>query len=188
VALFYMLFVTAARPLEIARLRVRDYLDARGAVRRESVLPAEASLNGQARPLYFATRRLDDALAAYLQVRVESRQELGAAGGYRGLDPDSPLFLNSRGERFRLIDHGEAGHRRTLCRPILETYRRILRQAGLRGVTTRSIRRSVAIRMHERGASESQIGDMIGISNRSGVRELLRRPRPRLDELVADLV
>lgn len=188
VAFFYMIFVTAARPLEIARLRVRDYLDAQGAVRRESVLPAEASLNGRARPLYFATRRLDDALDAYLQLRVDLRQELGAAAGYRGLDPDSPLFLNSRGERFKLIAHGEAGQQRTLCRPMLETYRRILRQAGLQGVTTRSIRRSVAIRMHERGASEAQIGDMVGISNRSAVRELLRRPRPRLDELMADLV
>lgn len=187
-ALFYMLFVTAARPLEIARLRVCDYLDAQGAVRRESVLPAEASLNGRARPLYFATRRLDDALYAYLQLRADLGQGLGTAASYRGLDPDSPLFLNSRGETFRMIRLGEAGQRRTLCRPILETYRRILRQAGLDGVTTRSIRRSVAVRMHERGASEAQIGDVVGIGNRRAVRELLSRHRPRLDEVVTDLV
>ena len=39
-SLFYMLFATAARPLEIARLEVRDYLDTSGDVRRESTLRA----------------------------------------------------------------------------------------------------------------------------------------------------
>ena len=45
-----MLFSTGARPLEIARLEVRDYLAEDGSVREESLLPAKAAVNGKARP------------------------------------------------------------------------------------------------------------------------------------------
>ena len=52
-ALYYMLFATGARPLEIARLEVRDYLDVRGAVRQTSVMREDVAITGRARPLYF---------------------------------------------------------------------------------------------------------------------------------------
>ena len=61
-SLFYLLFATGARPLEIARLEVRDYLYTIGDVRRESALRAEAAITGKARPLYFHCTRLDQAL------------------------------------------------------------------------------------------------------------------------------
>lgn len=50
VALLHVLFSTGARPLEIARLEVRDYLAEDGSVREESLLPAKAAVNGKARP------------------------------------------------------------------------------------------------------------------------------------------
>lgn len=50
VALFYVLFATGLRPLEVARLHVEDYLHPDGTVRKLSVLPAEASITGKQRP------------------------------------------------------------------------------------------------------------------------------------------
>lgn len=80
-ALYYLLFATGLRPLEIARLEVRDYLNADGSVRRISELRAEAAINGKPRPLYFSSSRLDEALAAYLRERGMGGQGLGDPDG-----------------------------------------------------------------------------------------------------------
>ena len=164
VALFYTLFVTGARPLEIVRLRVGDYLQADGEVRRESELPAHASISGKSRPLYFASRKLDDALDAYLAERVVLGHGVTNAGGYRDLDPVSPLFLCATGEGFRITQYGAEGRRRCLCRPILETYRKLFRYAELDWATPLSIRRTVVARLYDRGADEEQVGLVLGIS------------------------
>ena len=116
-----MLFATGAWPLEIARIEVRDYLHPDGSVRRESELRAEAAITGRPRPLFFASSKLDDALNAYLRVRLESRQGLGFASASRGLDPESRLFLTATGCGFEITPYGEPGQHRFLCRPILET-------------------------------------------------------------------
>jgi integrase len=188
VALFYVLFVTGARPLEIVRLRVGDYLQPDGQVRRESELPAAATITGRARPLFFASRKLDEALDSYLSERAVRGHALGQVGQYRGLDPQSPLFLTSTGEGFRVIRHGSEGQRRCLCRPILETYRKLFRYAELEGATPLSVRRTVVARLYERGADEEQIGIVLGIKERSSVRELFPRARPSMASLVEDLI
>jgi integrase len=187
-ALFYTLFVTGARPLEIVRLRVRDYLQAGGEVRRESELPASASISGKARPLYFASRKLDDALDAYVAERVARGHGIADGGAYRGLDPDSPLFLSATGEGFRITQYGAEGRRRCLCRPILETYRKLFRYAELEWATPLSIRRTVVSRLYDRGADEEQVGLVLGISERSAVREQFPRARPTMASLVQELV
>ena len=188
VALFYTLFVTGARPLEIVRLRVCDYLQADGEVRRESELPASASISGKSRPLYFASRKLDDALDAYLAERVARGHGIADGNAYRSLDPDSPLFLSATGEGFRITQYGAEGRRRCLCRPILETYRKLFRYAELEWATPLSIRRTVVARLYDRGADEEQVGLVLGISERSAVREQFPRARPTMASLVQELV
>ena len=42
--------------------------------------------------------------------------------------------------------------------------------------------------MYERGADEDQVGIILGISDRSAVRDLLPRPKPSLAELLDELV
>ncbi len=187
-ALFYTLFVTGARPLEIVRLRVGDYLQADGEVRRESELPASASISGKPRPLYFASTKLDEALGAYITERLVRNQGLADSCDYRGLDPASPLFLSAAGEGFRITQHGAQGRRRCLCRPILETYRKLLRYAELEWATPLSIRRTVVARLYDRGADEEQVGLVLGISERRAVREQFPRVRPSIASLVRELV
>jgi integrase len=187
-ALFYLLFATGARPLEIARLEVRDYLNPDGSVRIASELRAEAAISGKARPLYFTSARLDAVLERYLSERVERGLRLGEPTAYRGLDPHSPLFLSPDGEGFRIASYGEDGQRRHLCRPILEAYRKLFRYAELRDVTPLSVRLTLVSRLYERGGDEEHVGLLLGISARSAVRELFPRPRPTIPELMREVV
>lgn len=187
-ALFYMLFATGARPLEIARLEVRDYLDVDGSVRRESQIRAEVAIIGKIRPLHFSSTRLDEVLALYLQERLTLKLGVHTEGAYRGLDPDSRLFLSATGEGFKITPYGKEGQRRFLCRPILETYGKLFRYSDLEGVSALSIRRTVISRLYERGADEDQVGILLGISERSAVRELLSRQKPTLLALVDELI
>lgn len=187
-AMFYLLFATGARPLEIARLEVRDYLNADGSVRRASEMRAEVAIINKARPLYFASTRLDEALGYYLNERLNRQLRLGEPGAFRGLDPFSRLLLSATGEGFKITPYGEAGQRRFLCRPILETYRKLFRYAELKDVTALSARRTVAARLYERGADEDAVGLILGISERSAVRELLARHKPTIEQLLDELV
>lgn len=188
-ALYYMLFATGLRPLEIARLEVRDYLLADGSVCRESELRAEAAINGKPRPLYFSSCRLDDALAAYFRERCDCGHGLGEPDCYRGLDPDSRLFLSPSGEPYKIVpNNGAPGQHRYVCRALLEIYRRLFRYAEIKGLSAQSARLTVMSRMYERGADEDQVGVILGIGERSAVRELLPRPKPTLAELLDQLV
>jgi site-specific recombinase XerD len=189
VALFCMLFATGARPLEIARLRVRDYLASDGTVRRQSDLPAQASIVGRARPLFFASGRLDEAMERYLLRRVSLGHGVGTCSGvYRALDPDGALFLTSSGEPFRITCVQAGRRQRSLCRGILETFGRIFRYAQLEGATALSARRTVAARLFERGADDRQVGLLLGIGDLRGVRALRGSARCDLDALVEDLI
>jgi len=187
-ALFYLLFATGARPLEIARLEVRDYLSPDGSVRCVSQMRPEVTIIGKSRPLHFASSRLDEVLASYLQERLEQRLGFALEGRYRGLDPFSRLFVSASGEGFKIEPYGHPGQRRFLCRPILETYRKLFRYAELQGITASSARRTLIARLYERGADEDQVGLLLGISERSAVRELLPKTRPSVAQLLEELV
>ena len=91
--LLLVLFSTTAKPLEIARLEVSDYLSEDGSVREESVLRANAAINGKGRPLFFASSKVVAAVDAYLEERVRRGQGTKESTQHRGLDPDSRLFL-----------------------------------------------------------------------------------------------
>jgi integrase len=181
VALYYLLFATGLRPLEVARLEVADYLQEDGCVRRSSQVRPEVAINGRQRPLFFAHRRLDEALDAYVEERRRAGHGAGLGTAWRGLDRESPLFLGNEGEYYTITSNGDEGQRRFVCRPLLEAYRRIFRQADIQGLCTQSARLTLMSRMYARGADEDQIGLVLGIADRSAVREQL--PRPRADLL-----
>jgi len=186
-ALYYLPFATGLRPLEVARLTVGDYLREDGNVRRESRVRADVAINGRDRPLFFNHRRLDEALGAYIDERIRAGHRLGAAEHWRGLDPLGPLFLGAEGEAYPITPNGGEGQNRYVCRPLLEIYRKIFRQADIPGLCTQSARLTLMSRMYERGADEDQVGLVLGIADRSAVREQLPRPRPELAKVLEEL-
>lgn len=72
IALLLMLVHTGARPNEIARMTVADYIDASGQRRSPPWLPAHAASNGIARPLLLRDTTALYWLDAYLAWRLSS--------------------------------------------------------------------------------------------------------------------
>jgi integrase len=186
VAFLYVLLTTGARPLEIARLEVRDYLNADGSVREESVMRADVAINHKTRPLFFASGNAKESIDEYLAERSRRGFCTVKHPDFRGLDPNSRLFLTEAGAPFEIVSYGEGGQMRFLCRGIHETYRKIFRRIGLPGVSPMSVRRTVAARLFERGAAEEQIGEVLGISDKKAVRDLL--PKPHLHQPLQSVV
>jgi integrase len=195
VALIYVLFCTGAKPIEIARLEVRDYLNHDGSIRQRSEMRAETAVNGRSRPLFFTSTRSCSAVDAYLVER--RRRKLGVvavaglratdADAYRGLDPASTLFLTEGGWPFEIGRRGPNDERET-CRLMIATLRLIFQRAGWTGVTAQSARRVVARRLADKGADCEQVGEILGLSSSRAVRRLLTSKRRPLENLARELV
>ena len=193
VALIFVLFCTGAKPIEIARLEVRDYLNLDGSVRGRSEMRPEAAVNGRSRPLFFTSSRACAAVDAYLGERV--RRKLGVvigsgasgAAAYRGLDPCSALFLTETGKRFEVTARGPDDARIT-CRLMIATLRPIFKRAGWTGVTSQSARCAVARRLADKGADGAQVGELLGLSSTRAVRRLLKQEPRTLETLARELL
>lgn len=170
-ALILMLFATGAKPGEIAMLTVADYLSASGAVRAESVMRASITFNRRPRPLLFVQSELIDAIDAYLRERVLLCHGCGKPGAYRGLDPDSRLFLRSNGSVFQGPNE-RAG--------LQSLYSRLFHLAGLGANSIYCARRDAVRRLFFLGASVNDIADLVGLSKRSVQRMLGADRRPLL--------
>jgi integrase len=187
VALVLTLLCTGAKPLEIARLKVRDYVDEDGSARRESCLPEGTALHGRERPIYFDSDRTCQAIDAYLEERVRRQIGVNARASFRGLDPESALFLTAKGQPFRIRARSTSDQRPS-CPVLLETYSGIFRRAGWRGVTTQYARRLFAQRLAGKGADREQLAELLGVATDRSVKRLLERRQQPLSDLVKDLV
>jgi integrase len=193
VALIFVLFCTGAKPIEIARLEVRDYLNPDGSVRECSEMRPEAAVNQRIRPIFFTSPRVRAAVDAYLAERshkglgVASGSNAAGAPGYRGLDPFSAVFLTETGKRFEVTGRGPDDPRGT-CRHMIATLRLIFKRAGWTGVTSQSARRAIAGWLTDKGADRAQVGEVLGLSSTRSVRRLLTTDRRPLDTLARELV
>jgi len=187
VALLYVLFCTGAKPIEIARMLVSDYLNADGSVRECSESPAGGRVSARRRPLFFKSARACMALDAYLAERVRCKLGTRSPDSYRGLDPDSALFLTETGRRFEMRARG-AQDPREHCPLMMATFRIIFQRARWAGFTAQGARRLVARRLAERGADEHQVGELLGLSSTRSVRRLLSYEPIPLASLTRDLV
>jgi site-specific recombinase XerD len=188
VALLLVLFATAAKPLEIARLRLSDYLSEDGLVREESVMRADAAINGKARPLFFASPKVVAAVDAYLEERVRRGQGTTKSTKYRGLDPDSGLFLTRAGHDIPINIRAIGNGKHHLCDAIRYIYRKIFARAGLKDVSALCARRTVAKKLTERGCDLNQIAEVLGLTERDAVLNLMPNERESLKAVVRELV
>jgi integrase len=186
VALLLLLFSTGAKPLEIAALRVRDYLTQDGQPRDYADIDHLEDGQPGRRPLCFLSQRLRSALDAYLEERFRRGLGVSERPGYRGLAADSSLFLTKDGRSFE-VKARSANDPRPICPVLVATYRRILVRAGMPGMTMQSARRHVAQRLLARGATRCQVGELLGIVHQRSVQRLLRRAAPPIEQLVKDI-
>jgi integrase len=188
VALLLVLFATAAKPLEIARLEVGDYLTEDGSVREESLMRADAAINGNTRPLFFVSTKVVAAVDAYLEERVRRSHGTRKATTYRGLDPDSRLFLTGDGREMPVKVRAVGNRRHHLCDVIHDIYRKTFARAGLKGVSALCARRTIAKKLSERGCNVNQIGEVLGLKERDSVLNLIPNERESLRAVVRELV
>ena len=184
-ALLLVLLSTAAKPLEIARLLVGDYLTEEGLVREESVMRADAAINGTERPLFFASTKVVAAVDTYLEERARRGQGIKDWTKYRGLDPDTRLFLTGDGHELPIKVRAVGDRRQYRCGVLLDIYRRIFARAGLKGVSALSARRTIAEKLVDRGCDVNQVGAVLGLKERSSVRNLIQNEHESLKSLKA---
>jgi len=183
-ALLLILFATAAKPLEIAQLEVRDYLDEFGEVRLHSSMRCEIAVNGKERPLLFCDPKLTAAIDAYLVLRRAEGMATHDKPYYRGLQPHSRLFLSRDGKPMTVKRSGP-GAQHQVCKEIHEIYRRIFAHGGHSGINTALARRLAARRLHMSGANAEDIGAALGVKKLAVYKLLqpfdceMNQPRPR---------
>ncbi|WP_256081545.1 hypothetical protein [Massilia sp. YIM B04103] len=175
-ALLLTLFATAAKPIEIAQLEVRDYLDAAGQVRCLSELRAEIGIGHSPRVLRFDCARTCAAIDAYLAERLRKGWGTHPQASYRGLAPGSRLFLSRKGQAMRIRQNGGATQQ-LLCKEIHEIYRRIFGYGGMPGIRTSCARRMAASELKARGAGYREIGQVLGLK-KLAVHKLLQGEAP----------
>ena len=167
IALLLMLIHTGARPNEIARMTVADYIDAPGRCRSPAWLPAHAASNGIARPLLLCDATALYWLDAYLAWRVAAGYGVSDPSAYRGLQGDSSLFLSRTGESFT-----SPSAKATAEKGLHDVLQRIFRYANQPGLGVLGARRSVAHRLQADGCTLDEIAFYLG-TRTATVRRLL---------------
>lgn len=187
VALLLVLLSTGAKPAEIARLTVRDYLRSDGTACQESVLPARASCSGRSRPIFFSSDRVCGALDDYLEERLRRGLGVSQRKTFRGLAPDSALFLTEFAQPFQVRGRSPSDPR-PVCPVLGAVFRGVFGRAGWVGVTTQNLRRQFAQKVAGNGADSDQLGQLLGLTSRRQVSRLLQRDAHPLVDVVRDLV
>lgn len=161
VALIYVLLGTGLYPLEIARLRVSDYLTPSGGVKQVSTVRRDVAVKGYERPLLWTNERIQAAMDAYLAFRVRRGHQLGSSDRYRGLNPASPIFLTNSGEPFLVPD----GRNKESCTGLRSLIRKLTLVANVE-FNARNARGAFARRMFDLGGDDEQIRQLIGVKKR----------------------
>jgi len=89
VALLHVLFGTALCPTEIALLRVDDYLNDNGTVKRDWKVREAIAYNQRERPLFWVNKKVVACVDSYLEHRRSVGLGVSSRDAYRGLQPDS---------------------------------------------------------------------------------------------------
>jgi len=161
-------FSVGLRITEIAQITVADALFSHGRLRSEVSLREVVTKGRRQRTVYFTGDKLIDALERYLAYRVD--RGLGATldnARYRGLNPDLPLILSRKGYPYSLnrkVRTSAAGEQVDYwAADSLQAYvTKLYRDAGLKGASSHSGRRSFATRLIARGATVEEVSLLLG--------------------------
>lgn len=184
-ALLYALFATALTPAEIGRLVVHDYCSTDGKTRRKCLVRQEISYNGYSRALYWANTKLTQAIDEYLAWRLTKMVGLGTPDRYRGLDPHSPLFINSKtGGAFTATTYTKDGVQRESAMVLSALFKKLLKQAGVEG-SALSGRRTFAVLLARQGKDPAVVREMMGLRNISDAKAIMACDPVRMADIVA---
>ncbi|NCU67985.1 site-specific integrase (plasmid) [Acidovorax sp. 210-6] len=189
-ALLLVLYGTALSVTELATITVGDYLDAKGSVRIASKVRVDVAHNSEERPLFWSNKRIVAALDAYLAWRVERKQGITVKkGAYRGLDPESALFLTEDGGAYSLTKRAlPSGVLSYSCNSLGAYISRLHSNAGIEGGSAQSARRTFAVKQHRQGRDLVHIAAILGHKSVSTTKRLVEGDPVRLADIVARAV
>nr|WP_081026686.1 tyrosine-type recombinase/integrase [Pseudomonas amygdali] len=139
------------RVTELAQLETSSVLYSSGAVRSEVHLSSTITKGSRARNVYLTHTRCIDALKRWLDVRLQRGWGVSGSDDFLGLRPSSKLILSHKGEAFelafrhRMLDSGPEVYR--CCDTLQQTFSRLYRQAGVKGGSSHSGRRTLAAKV-----------------------------------------
>ena len=186
-ALLLTLYGTALAVTELASITIGDYLDAKGSTWAKSAVREAVAHNGEERPLYWSNKRVCAALDAYLAWRVEHKHGVTIKkGAYRGLDPDSPIFLTEQGRPYgiakRMLSSGVLSYS---CNTLGAYISRLHANAGIEGGSAQSARRTFATKLHRKGYDLRHIAAILGVKSVTTAKRLVEGDPVRLADIVA---
>lgn len=159
---------TGMRVSEIAQIEVQDVLFPSGTIRQEVSLRAAITKGCRQRCIYPTNRTLIEALETYLTHRIERHWRMGDdSTKYRGLRADSKLILTFKGFKYsmnckRRINHAGEQVDYAACDALQAHVTKLYRDAGVKGGSSHSGRRTMASRLLEQGHDLETLQLMLG--------------------------
>lgn len=191
-ALLLVLYGTGMTATELATLPVRAYLTPAGAIKANSMIPIEIAFNGKTRHLKWANKRVADALDQYLALRLQLGQGVtNKKAAYRGLEPDSPIFLTGQGEPFGLNKKKseKTGLISYTCNALSQHISKLHTDCGVPNGSGQSARRTLAVLTSRAPQGEfglRELAEMLGISV-SSARRLAGQDSRKMAGIVAKI-
>ena len=185
---------TGMRVSEIAQIEVGDVLFPSGAIRSEVSLRAAITKGLRQRCIYPTNRDLVAAINDYLAVRTARRWRMSDdPTRYRGLRPDSTLVLTFKGYRYFMNTKrriNEAGEQvdYTACDALQAHVTKLYRDAGIKGGSSHSGRRTMASRLLANGVELATVQLMLGHAELDHVDPYLEIDRRKLRQAFADVL
>ncbi|TYQ05315.1 UNVERIFIED_ORG: phage integrase family protein [Zoogloea ramigera] len=182
------------RVSEIAQVEVGDFMFASGKLRQEVSLRAVVTKGCRQRCVYLTNRDLVAALEDYLTLRVERRWRMSDdPKRYRGLRPDSALILTFKGYKYsmnrkRRINYAGEQIDYAACDALQSHVTKLYRDAGIKGGSSHSGRRSMASRLLAQGHDLETIQLMLGHAELDHIDPYLEVSNERFRQAFADVL
>lgn len=182
------------RVSEIAQVEVGDFMFACGELRQEVSLRAVLTKGCRQRCVYPTNRELVSALENYLALRIERRWRMSDdPNRYRGLRPDSALILTFKGYKYsmnckRRINFAGEQIDYAACDALQSHVTKLYRDAGIRGGSSHSGRRSMASRLLAQGHDLDTIQLLLGHAELDHIDPYLEVDKKKLRQAFIDVI
>jgi len=182
------------RVTEIAQIEVQEVLFPSGALRDEISLRAAITKGCRQRCIYLSHAKAIDALDVYLSYRTAKRlRTTDDPSRYRGLEPTSKLILTHKGYKFHLntkrrVSWAGKPVDYLACDSLQSHVTKLYRDAGIRGGSSHSGRRTMASRLIQQGADVETVQLLLGHAELDHVRPYLEVQQEKLNLMFATVL
>ena len=186
VAMLWHGFGSGLRVTEIAQLKVADVINRSGKIKEVGLLPGKYTKNGKARHFFQIDPPHREALDAYFNYRVQNGIRTSHnQKHYRGLQPDSPLYIAQGASGFSLTTKAYKRKDGTtekyeVCSSLQQLLTKLIKKVGVIGGSSHSGRRTMATRMDARGVDVKLIQLILGHSDENQTMDYIE---PRLEQI-----